>query len=236
MKKIDILFIFILIITLNIFITLICVKFSKKYNTDEKFIVADANDIHNYDVIKDHTLQDENNFNEQLMKNPPLNYTVDYDKYKDDKDDFYIGLTYNADYPKKFRKEKDDKKFVSQADFGWEPPVNYVSCSNSSIVERYKTGEKRLMPYQPTCGHPNNLTAENYYKTHYWARSIPMDNNDIRGSNYDGFGSYPTPTQTKYMRILSQNTKGLPRNETQSKNLPIGYNYSFHNTPVMPMI
>lgn len=202
--------------------------------TKEGFIVADAQDIHNYDEIKEYTLKEKDNFNEQLLKDPPMSQVVDYDKYKE-KDDFYIGLTYNADYPKKFRKDKEDKKFITQADFGWEPPINYVGCSNSSIAERYKTGDKQLMPYHVACGHPNKITAENYYKTHYRATSIPIDNHMVKGHNYDIYSFFPTPDQVKDMRILSQNTKGLPLKETETKNLPIGYNYAFHNTPAMAM-
>jgi len=202
--------------------------------TKEGFIVADAQDIHNYDEIKERTLKEKNNFNEEMMKNPTTNKIVDYDKYKED-DDFYIGLTYNSDYPKKFRKEKEAKKFILQHDFGWEPPVNYVGCSNSSIAERYKTGDKQLIPYKVACGHPNKITAENYYLTHYRAKSVPMDNHMVKGFNYDLYATYPTPQQTKNMRILSQNTKGLPLKETQVKNIPMAHNYAFHNTPAMMM-
>ena len=92
------------------------------------------------------------------------------------------------------------------------------------------------MPNQIGCGHPNKLTAENYYKTHYKIPVIPIEDYKIKGFNYGDYSDYPTPYQVRQMRILSQNTKGLPADQAKNKNIPTGYNYAFHhNTPVLPM-
>lgn len=140
-----------------------------------------------------------------------------------------------------------EKSWINAQDFGdslsnnvndvREAPAQYVSCANASIAEQYKTGEKSLLPYQIACGYPNKLTAENYYKTFYKKHVVPIEDYRVKGYNYQDFNTYPTPYQTRQMRILSPNTKGLPASQTRSKNMPVGYNYAFlnHNLPAMPM-
>lgn len=196
----------------------------------EKFIVADAQDFHNYNQHKEDVKDLRNNLVDDRMKNPDTDETVNYDKALDD--DFYMGMTYYKK-PWKYR-TFPSKKFLNASDFGWDRPFQTVSCANSSIQNRYTTGPKKLMPFQIACEKPNKLTAENYYRTHYQAQPIPIEDMAVRGANYNDYSDYVHPTKSD-IKILSYNTKGLPPDATKYKNIPIGYNYAFHNTPAMRM-
>lgn len=193
----------------------------------ENFIVSDAQEIGNYKELKEEYVRKPDNFAKEKL---------DKDKcaLSDDDKKFTMQVT-NNDPEEKETKERLDKAYITANDFGWEYPGNYVSCANSSIADKYKTGKKSLKPSQISCAAPNKLTAENYYKTHFKRQVIPIEDYHVRGYNYGDFTDYPTPYATRDMRILSQNTKGLPKNETKSKHIPTGYNYAFHNTPAMPM-
>jgi hypothetical protein len=234
---------------------------SDKDNKLEPFIVADAQDFHNYEQIKKSVMEEPDNFDKENMINPSDTDIVDYDKiiaYKSD-DNKQIRLSYgdgnngngngnngngngnngngngNPDTNFYAKRDQDIKKAICSDDFGWEAPNQYVSCANSSIASQYKKKEKRLLPFKIDCAKPNKLTAENYYKTVYNKFVIPIEDYNIRGYNYQEFGDYPTPYQVNGMRILSTNTKGLPPEALKSKNIPSGFNYAFHNTPAMPM-
>jgi len=195
----------------------------------EKFIVSDAQNINNYIDIKNKTLKEDPNQNK--IDNPPTGTTVDYDKPKID-DDFYIGVIHGE--PRQLTEKLNKNKYLTSADFGWDAPFPTVSCANSSINDRFKTGPKQLLPSQISCGYPNKLTAENYYKTHYRAQVIPLEDYLVRGANYEEYSDSVHPTKTN-VRILSLNTKGLPPDQTKYKNIPIGTNFAFHNTPAMRM-
>lgn len=177
----------------------------------EPFIVADAQDIHNYDAIRADVKKLSDNFDDDTIKNPPINKIVNYN------------------YP---TNGKDTKAYITNVDFGQDKPYPVVSCSNSSITNSLTTGPMQLLPSQLECSLPNKLTAENYYKTHYNARSIPMDDYAVRGANYMDYSDTPNPYANT--RILSQNTKGLIPSATAYKNIPTGSNYAFYNTPAMP--
>jgi hypothetical protein len=203
----------------------------------EKFIVADANDFHNYDKHKKEALKESNTFDDEKIDNPLEKDKVDYDVDKDDKD-FYIGMQYDFK-PKKGtaakKKDKKDKKlYFSNADFGWESPKQTVSCANSSISQQYKTGDKSLKPYQIDCNKPNLLTAENYWKTEHKIPIIPLEDHMVLGANYMDYTNWVEPTKIDF-RLLSQTTKGLPENE-RHKSIPVGFSYGFHNTPAMRML
>ena len=178
----------------------------------EDFIVADAQDFHNYPELRADVEKMPNNFNEADFKNPPPNKIVDYN-------------TNNTN--------KNTTAFITKVDFGEDLPYPVVSCSNSSINNRNATGPIQLFPSQISCESPNKLTAENYYKIHH-ANAIPLEDKFVKGSNYMDFGDLSNPYEID-KRILSQNTKGLPPGETQYRNVPSGYNYAFYNTPVLPM-
>lgn len=188
-------------------------KIDKKIKSilSEPFIVADAQDIHNYDKLREETKKLPDNFNEDTIKNPPPDKVIDYN-YPDDK--------------------KDKKAYITEVDFGQDKPYPVVSCSNSSITNSMTSGPMNLLPSKIECSLPNKLTAENYYKTHYNARSIPMDDYHVRGANYMEYSDTPNPYANT--RILSQNTKGLIPSATAYKNIPTGSNYAFYNTPAMP--
>lgn len=126
------------------------------------------------------------------------------------------------------------RDYITKTDFGWDQQFPVVSCSNSSINERLQTGEKQLLPSRIACNKPNKLTAENYYKTHFMAMPIPLTDYGTKGHNYDAYSQYIHPTKLNH-RILSQNTKTLPDSELKVQNIPVGFNYAFHNTPALQM-
>jgi hypothetical protein len=123
---------------------------------------------------------------------------------------------------------------ITQNDFGWDHEFPVKSCSNSSITNRLRTGPKQLLPSRIACHLPNKLTAENYYRTHYMAMPIPLEDAKVKGSNYEEYSKYIHPTRLN-LKILSANTKTLADGDLKFKNIPVGYNYAFHNTPAMAM-
>ena len=197
----------------------------------EKFIVADAQDMHKYDKLRNQVLKESPTFNQDKIENPSKDDIVDYDKPKID-DDFYYGII-NGE-PRKLTEKLNKNAYLTSADFGWDAPFQTVSCANSSINDRFKSGPKQLLPSQISCGQPNKLTAENYYKTHYRAQVIPLEDYLVRGANYEEYSDSVHPTKIN-VRILSLNTKGLPPDQTKYRNLPTGSNFAFHNTPAMRM-
>ena len=204
-----------------------------KVKKTEQFIVADAQDFHNYDKLRAEAVKKEDNFAKSDLDNPPPNKIVDYDQEIDKDKDFSMMVVHGN--PQIKRKEENKKAYVTDVDFGWEAPVQHVACANSSIAEKWRYGDKSLLPFQIGCNQPNKLTAENYYKTHYKAQIIPIEDYNVRGSNYLDYTSFMTPYQVRGYRILSENTKGLPPAETKIKNIPVAFNYSYHNTPAMSM-
>lgn len=241
MNKIDI---SIFIIFIFVIIALIFIKINQKKNntiesqvknilgqqTKEDFIVADGLDNNNYKILKDQVLKEPNNFNKERI-DEPSDQVVNYDNKKDDT---YQIMVVNGDPPNKDKGVQFEKSFITAKDFGWDNPFPLVSCANASIDNRFKRGPKKLLPRDISCGFPNKLTAENYYKTHYQAEIAKLEDYAVRGANYMEFSNYIHPTKSN-IRILSQNTKGLPPSETKYKNIPSGYNYGFHNTPSMLM-
>jgi hypothetical protein len=200
-------------------------------NTKENFIVSDAQDFHNYDKLRANIKKEDDNFNKDRLLNPPTENKVEYDKELD-KSKYNITVIHGE--PKYVPSKKNLKSYITASDFGWDAPFPTVSCSNSSIDDRYKSGPKKLLANQVGCGYPNNLTAENYYRTHYMAQAVKIDDYPVRGWNYNTYSDFTHPTKLN-IRILSQNTKGLPPEQTKYRNIPTGYNYGFHNSPAQPM-
>ena len=253
MHNFDIIVMIILIVTITTFIFMI---FKKQFiddsldikvkkilsNSDnESFIVSDAQDFHNYNKLRDEIKAEPNEFTDAFQKmkekdNEPVNKLIEEKKEKmKEQTDFSIQLTYNKSTkpnPLTDINKKHPRSFVTAADYGWDAPFPTVSCSNSSIDDRYRTGPKKIIPNHISCGHPDSLTAENYYRTHFEAPVAYLEDYRVRGWNYNQFSDFPHPTKSN-IRILSQNTKGLPPKETQYNNIPIGWNYAFHNTPAM---
>lgn len=205
-------------------------KTNKTIEMKENFIVADAQDFHNYDKLRDIVKKEDNDFDKDRIINPPNDKKVDYDKEKDNSE--YSIMVVHGE-PKRVNDTKKEKSFITASDFGWDAPFPSVSCSNGSIDERYKSGPKHLLPYQVSCGYANKITAENYYKTHFMAQAIPLEDYAVRGANYMDYTDFTHPSKIS-IRILSQNTKGLPPEDTKYRNIPTGTGYAFHNTPSMP--
>ncbi len=196
----------------------------------ERFIVSDAQEIHNYNKLTKATEKLSDNFDEVDV--PADSDEVDYDNTPVDKKDFYMGLSYED--RRQRQPKKSEKLYIGHADFGWEAPRQVVSCGNSSISQKWKPGEKSLLPYKIQCNKPNKITAENYYKTHYKAMVVPIEDYTVRGWNYQDFSNTVHPGKIDF-RILSQATKGINPNDDRYKNIPDGANYAFHNTPAMRM-
>jgi hypothetical protein len=232
---------------------------------NENFIVADAQDFHNYDKLTAELKKEPNNFDEDTLKNPSDKDIINYDDnikkpeinqnpensngiipkhtpipILEENAKKAVPIAKEIDIIDSDKKKIDDSKvkiedsYVTSIDFGWNAPFPLVSCANSSISEKYKTGPVKLLPMQIACGFPNKLTAENFYKTQYEATPIKLEDYMVRGANYLEYSSYIHPTNLN-VRILSHNTKGLPEEDTIYKNIPSGANYAFHNTPAMRM-
>jgi len=211
-------------------------KSDKQEQKQEPFIVADAQDIHNYDKLKQKTLQMSNDYDKDKIETPGADTIVDYDKDYIEDDKFSIRTTYN-DRKMQDRLEqtkKSQQTYLSRADFGFEPPLMTVSCANSSIAQKWKSGKKMIQPWQISCDKPNKLTAENYYKTEYSIPIIPMEDTKVRGYNYMAYSSAVHPGKIDF-RILSQSTKGLSPDKKDFREIPEAPNYAFHNTPAMKM-
>lgn len=190
-------------------------------NKKEKFIVSDADDIHNYREIRAEQMNEKDSFPDQEINYKPVP-TYDYTlQYVED------GL------PIHIANKEDPKTIITKNEYSWIAPQPAVSCSNSSINNRFLTGKKRIMPYEIACGYPNKITSENYYKGNFMAWPAKLEDDEVKGANYLEYEKWPRP-QKSNVRILSQNTKGLPPSEMIYKNIPVGANYAF-NTPVLPM-
>jgi len=156
------------------------------------------------------------------------------DKDVTDYDDPDKKISEEKSIKQELRPKLNKKYYVTDQDFGWEAPRRVVSCANNSVGKKFKWGKNKLFPFEISCGKPNKLTAENYYKTHYQPIIAPIEDKKIKGFNYLNFRNTISPDQTDF-RILSTTTKGLNEKETKFKNIPTGYNYVFHNTPQMSM-
>lgn len=232
MSRLDIIFFVVLIFSINLLASQYLIRYNINKVKTENFIVADAQDFQNYNKLKKEVLEMPDDFNEDTLTNPPNDRVVDYDK-DPQKDEQYSMMIVHGKPPIKVK--RDDKAFISSADFGFDPPKQYVGCANSSIAEQYKQGKKSLLPFDISCNKPNKITAENYYKTHYKKQIAPLEDYAVRGYNYLTYDNTVNPNLFNSLRILSQNTKGLPPEETKNKNIPLGWNYAFHNTPAMRM-
>ena len=222
MDKFDI----IVFITL-IFVVIAIIIILKNNKKKEGFIVSDAQEINNYKALKQEVMKQPDNFNKEDLNSDTKK--IEYDNKKED--DYQI-MVVHGEPKSKAGKLEFEKSFITAKDFGYDNPFPLTSCANSSVDSRFKTGPKRLLPRDISCGFPNKLTAENYYKTHYQAEIAHLEDYAVRGANYMEFSDYVHPTKSN-IRILSQNTKGLPPKEMMYKNIPTGYNYGFHNTPAM---
>ena len=131
-----------------------------------------------------------------------------------------------------------NRNYITAGDFGsMAAPTQYIACQNSNDLgntNRAISCKDPVAPHIP-CNLPNKLTAENFYKTHYLGQIIPMDDYTTKGYNYWEYSDAVSPRTMRYQRILSQNTKGLPPEDTRYKNIPVGWNYGFHNTPMVGM-
>jgi len=229
---------------------------NKLKSISESFIVSDANDQFNYENIVDATLKNTlDNFNNASIDNPAKNDIVNYDINNNIQMDVNpTGNIVNYDteigtnniiriddktalsmrYKQVPPVDQKEKQYITAVDVGMDNPYPMIGCANSSINDRYKTGPKRILPYQIACGHPNKLTSENYYKTFYKAEKIPIEDYRIKGSNYMDYTDSVNPLKLG-VRILSYDTKGLPEEDMKYKNTPTGFGYAFHNTPAMAM-
>lgn len=124
--------------------------------------------------------------------------------------------------------------YITSNDFGLQPSSYFVSCANSSINDKFVNNGIPIIANDIGCNKPNGLTAENYYKTFYRKQVVPIEDYKIKGYNYSDFNEFISPYRMSGLRILSNNTKGLPPDAMNNKHLPEGSNYAFPNTPSLP--
>ena len=189
---------------------------------EEPFIVADAQDLHNYDKLKKEVLKEPNKFENKPVKQIENNTKCDNDN------DFSVMVVNNV-LPEPPSLLKSDKKTMCPDDFGWNPSYPIMSCSNSSINNPCKIvpSPQQVLPHQIECGCPNVLTGENYYKSHLYGKCVKVGNYYVKGANYPDYSDYVSPEKSN-IRLLSQNTKGLPPDQMKVRNIPQGSNYAFN--------
>ena len=203
----------------------------KKHNlfkikkTCESFIVADAQDIHNYQEIIGDALKKPNNFNKENIEDPDEKNVVKYDDNNVVKYDEINEK--NADTP---YIEHGDKKYLNICDFGTNYPHQVAACHNTSISQKFKQCGKKLLPNQLSCSVPNKIQASDYYNTYYQKIAVPLEDRLVRGYNYAEYSNNVEPKKID-IKILTRTTQGNP----YSRELPESTNFAFHNTPAMRM-
>jgi hypothetical protein len=229
MHKYDFIAFLILILTIVAFILLGLIKKSKVENINvkmkdllkkENFIVSDAQDFHNYEFLKDMVEHKKDNFNKDSLDSPAKDDVVNYD------------VENNSTDLIKIDQKKDKNGYICVNNLGWDADFPYVACSNSSIDDKFRTGETKVKPYKVSCGFPNGVTSQNFYKYSYKAQPAYLEDYAIRGANYANYTDYVHPAKSDVW-ILSQNTKGLPPDQTKYRNIPTGQNYAFYGSPAM---
>lgn len=216
MYKFDLIVIIFLLTIPSIFILLriikkftsndIEIKINKILNKKENFIVSDAQDFHNYRYLKD-KIKGKKDYFEDTLENSPKDDKINYDE-KINKNDSSTKIDEKDKKNESIKNSRSDNSFPS------------ISCSNTSINNNYKIGNKLLLPNKISCGFPTEVTSQNYYKIY----KAPLDNLEdyvVRGANYMKYEDYVHPLKSNIW-ILSQNTKGLPPNEIKYKNIPNG--------------
>ena len=112
---------------------------------------------------------------------------------------------------------------------------NSDNCKNiiSNGFESNTKNPKQIIRNKNSCDLQNKFTDGHFYKT-FLAETIPLEDYAVRGSNYMEYTDFVQPTKLN-VRLLSQNTKGLPPREIEYKNIPTSNGYAFNNTPAMRM-
>jgi hypothetical protein len=217
------------------------IKISQKNNDKiEEFIVADANDL-NYNELREEVIAKDDSFDLEYLNDPENNKGIDYDKKPGD-DDFSIRVVHGLPEVKREIKKIIDKevgkKYVTETDFDnhnlLEDPRKAVSCPNSTVLRAEGANKRHLLPNQISCD-LGKIKSEDYYQKNFKKFIAPIEDYNIKGHNYGEYTDSINPYQLRYTRILAQNTKGLPPEATKYKNIPLGYNYVFHNTPAVQM-
>lgn len=205
-----------IVIGIIILASILIIVTIKDYST-ENFTVSDAQDIHNYEKLREMVLKYSDTFDDNLNLSNSNN--------SNNSNEILKNANIN-DYDK-----KNYTKYESKIDIGIGEPITNLQCSNSSIQKKYMTGNEKLKPFEISCPYEKGINNYTYFNKFYNAPIIPMEDYSVRGSNYYEYSSMSNPY--KNTRILSHNTKGLPLSEMKYKNVPTGYNYAFQNTPAM---
>jgi hypothetical protein len=207
-------------------------KINEILNKEEPFIVADAEDFHNYATIKAEQLKEPAKFEDEEQCEKKCNKRPK--KPKEECHDFSVKVVEDG-LPRRLPSPRPEKQFMCPNDFGWEPSFPMISCSNSALNHECRTIPKKVLPYDINCDCPNVFTGENYFKSQlYGGECVKLSDYNIRGANYPIYSDYVSPERSN-IRILSQNTKGLPKDQMKIKNIPTGYNYAFLNAPILPL-
>ena len=207
MHLIDIV-VLILFVLIVLYFTISMFTKPSNHNKVENFIVSDAQDFHNYPELRQKVLAMSDTFeDEKIME----------------------------------ENEKILEKIEPQTCLIGTDPMVLSKCENESIEKKFESGPNKLQPFPITCR--NNIinddsiltNPEDYYGKFYRTPIIPLEDSIVRGANYEEYSDSVNPNQMMNLRILSQNTKGLPKKEMLYRNIPVGNNYAFPNTPAMRM-
>lgn len=117
-------------------------------------------------------------------------------------------------------KNKDNENFTVSA-----AKDNKIDNNNTdikdSIDDKFKT-ESDKIPCEDLQGSPS----------HYKPQAVSSEDYNVIGFNYMNYTDFIHPTKIN-IRLLSQNTKGLPPDQNKYKNIPTGSNYAFPNSPAI---
>lgn len=209
------------------------IKISQNKNNIEEFIVTDTNDIHNYDNLKVTTLAMSDNFNMENLNNPDnKNSTDDLAKQVVHHTSSQKIIKPTLVIDKSVQGIPHDTKSINTTTLVIDKSVPCGTSMNiydNDLSNTYKN-IKMLQSYNSTSDKINDHT----YKTiHFLGQEIPIDDTTTKGYNYWQYSDDVNPNAIRYQRILSQNTKGLPPEDTRYKNIPVGWNYAFHNSPAI---
>jgi len=252
-KFIDCLILIIFIISLNY--VMCCYFFEKQNKKNEKFIVADAQDIHNYDNLREKVLEKDNFFNSQLTdpdketiikyndniknilepsrgrkelldKHPYFRHS--YDKYPYEKYSYNLNRLdkyFNNKYP--YDKYNEYYNLIKEDDRNFSENYDLQFVSNKCENDSINDKYKRKKSNFVVYNPDDSNFKLSHYKRPNATFSTPMELTDIKGYNYMSYDSSIHPSRIN-KRILTINSKGLSDRE---KNIPNGQGYAFHDSP-----
>lgn len=105
-----------------------------------------------------------------------------------------------------------------------------IKCQNHSIANKWKSNKTSLTANRRFC-QTEDIIPRLYYKKYFQPQIAQLDDPIMQGYNYMDFSDNVSPVNSAKLRLISPTTGGLPKKDNQYKNIPIGSNYAFNNSP-----